>query len=161
MINQFEIYTDGATSNNGKSNSFGGWAYDIYQNDNIIYSRSGGEKPTTNQRMELLAIIKGLDALFNYFLSEKDDFYTIKVYTDSAYCQNCYNEKWWINWQKNSWKNASKKPVANQDLWLRLIPYFEDSNIQLVKVKGHDTDWRNIKVDAAAVSAKFLMEEDK
>lgn len=157
--NFIEIYTDGATSYNGKSNSFGGWAYDIYINNKVVSSNSKGVRPATNQRMELLAIIKGLEDAFNNFI--KDDFYSIKIYTDSAYCQNCYKEKWWINWKKNNWLNASKKPVANKDLWEKLIPHFENSNIELVKVKGHDSDWKNIRVDAAAVAAKIEIGERK
>ena len=79
----------------------------------------------------------------------------ITIRTDSAYCHNCYTQKWYKNWQKNGWKNSKKEPVANKTLWLQLIPFFENTNFIFEKVKGHTgaKDWNN-EVDKLAVEAR-------
>lgn len=129
----YRIYSDGSTRGNGKENAVGGWAYVIVNEDNdVVYSKWGTEVGTTNQRMELTAAIQGLQFATLFAAGSQ-----IQLYTDSAYLHNCYIQGWYKNWQANGWKNAKKQPVANDDLWLKLIPYFEAFGIDFFKVKGH------------------------
>ena len=105
---KFEIYTDGSTKNNGYANSVGGWGYVVLESAKPIISNSGAEIGTTNQRMELLAAINGIEkVMYDYAIPNLDK---VIVYTDSAYLHNCYTQKWYVNWQKNGWKNAKKQP---------------------------------------------------
>ena len=84
----------------------------------------------------------------------------IAVYTDSAYLHNCYTQKWYRNWKLNGWKNAKKQPVANQDLWEKLIPYFDNSQIDFIKVKGHADNFYNNIVDEMAQKASMKAKEN-
>lgn len=124
------VYTDGACSGNQNELNKGGYgAVLIYkEHKKEIY---GGEFNTTNNRMELKACIEALKAL-----KRKD--IPVEVYTDSAYLCNCINQKWYVKWRKNDWKNSKKGPVENKDLWeelLSLVKSFKD--IKFIKVKGH------------------------
>ena len=152
----FTIYTDGSCKGNGKSNNAGGYAFIILYDDEfdpnkqhikVEYSR--GVKNTTNNRMELSAIIDAFKCLYFYSTSSCP----VELYTDSAYFHNCYTQKWWKNWVKNGWKNSKKEPVKNRDLWEKLIPYMENSLITFKKVKGHNGDYWNEKVDSMAQAA--------
>ena len=119
----FEIYCDGAVSGNGYDNAVGGWAYVVLKEGLLIHKESGQEKDpklATNQRMELTAILRACE-----YVNELDPFATVKIYSDSAYCVNCFKQNWWRAWEKNGWVNSKKQPVANQDLWEKLI-YFWD-----------------------------------
>ena len=151
--NMYELYTDGATSNNGYANAVGGWAYIIIKDGQIIYKEAGQEtnpELATNQRMEMTAILRGCQKI-----EELDAFANVKVYSDSAYCMNCFKQHWWSAWVRNGWKNSKKQPVANQDLWEQIIPYFKKYPIyDFVKVKGHASNVFNNIVDALAVEAK-------
>ena len=151
--NMYELYTDGATSNNGYANAFGVWAYVIIKDVQIVYNESGQETShelATNQRMEMTAILRGCQKI-----EELNAFANVKVYSDSAYCMNCFKQNWWRAWVKNGWKNSKKQPVANQDLWEQIIPYFEKyPTYDFVKVKGHSNNLMNILVDSLAVEAK-------
>lgn len=152
----YEVYTDGATSGNGKADAPGGWAYVILRDGAVVSQNSGGEKGTTNQRMELTAALKACEEI-----EAMDSFATVKLYSDSAYLINCYKQNWWKNWRANGWRNSKKEPVANQDLWEKLIRYFMMApGYDFIKVKGHagnDTKaayWNDV-VDKMAVQAKF------
>lgn len=145
--NEVDVYTDGATRANGTNNARGGWAWCIVDNNIIIQKGYGGEKPTTNNRMELTAVLEGLRAV--YKLENIDDT-IINLYSDSAYFINCFTQKWYVNWLNNEWINSSKKPVANRDLWEQIIPYFEKNNINFYKVKGHAGQTYNEYVDKLA-----------
>ena len=130
----YKIYSDGSTRGNGSENAIGAWAYAIVdENDELISSNFGVEKGTTNQRMELTAAIRGLEVASISLAAG----HRIQLYTDSAYLHNCYKNDWYVNWRANGWRNAKKQPVANQDLWQQLIPYFETFGIDFFKVKGH------------------------
>lgn len=147
-----ELWTDGACSGNGQENASGGWGFAVYINDELKAYGSGWVEDTTNQRMEMQAIIEGLDFLEkNYEIN----FEEIRVFTDSAYCLNCWKQNWWKNWVANGWKTSKKEPVKNKDLWLKLIPWFGTSSLQfnMVKVKGHSGNKRNDFVDELARSA--------
>lgn len=151
------IYTDGATSGNGKADAVGGYAWiALNEKDELVYDSAHVEN-ATNNICELMAIITSCE----YISSIIGEFDNVTVYSDSAYCVNCKKEGWYRNWQNNGWKNSKKQPVANQDLWERLIPFFEDARFTFEKVKGHADDktthskWNNF-VDDLAVKAKNL-----
>ena len=117
----------------------------------MIAQDSGGEKGTTNQRMELTAALNACREV-----EKMDAFARARVYSDSAYLVNCWKQNWWRSWQVNGWKNSKKEPVANPDLWMGLIPFFEKvpNGYDFIKVKGHaGNEWNEI-VDKMAVRAK-------
>lgn len=141
-IKLVEIYTDGACSGNPGP---GGWAAVLLYQDKVkeIY---GFEENTTNQRMELTAVVQGLQAL-----KVKD--WEVKVYTDSAYIANAFAQDWISNWVANGWLNASKKPVANQDLWQELVRITGLNRVQIIKVPGHQGVKWNERCDYLARQA--------
>lgn len=141
------IYTDGACSGNPGP---GGSAFIVVENEEKIYEWKMPIPEATNNICELIAIIEGCIWAKELYPLEK-----ITIRTDSAYCHNCYTQKWYKNWQKNGWKNSKKEPVANKTLWLQLIPFFENTNFIFEKVKGHTgaKDW-NDEVDKLAVEAR-------
>lgn len=143
-----KIYTDGATSNNGYAGAVGGWAFAaINENDEIVMQLSGHINDATNNICELTAI---WNACFNTQVIAGHH----TIYSDSAYCINCYKQKWYKKWQSNGWINSQKKPVANRELWEHLIPFFESPMFEFEYVKGHaDNKWNNY-VDKKAVEAK-------
>lgn len=142
----YKIYTDGGCSGNGYSNAIGGWGYFIINEDNKIAGTDmGREAPSTNQRMELTAAIEACKRITKFEIEYQAD--KVEVYSDSAYLINCVNQQWYINWQKNGWKNSKKEDVANRDLWEQLIPYFNNPKFSFHKVSGHSGDFWNEKVD--------------
>lgn len=152
----YKIYTDGGCSGNGYSHSNGGWAFLVINEDNKpIGGGHGNEAPSTNQRMELTAAIKGCEhlKLFNQELIDK-----IEIYSDSAYLVNCVTQKWYENWQKNGWKNSKKEDVANRDLWEQLIPYFNNPQFSFIKVNGHSGNYWNEQVDKLTQIARKEIE---
>jgi ribonuclease HI len=151
----YHCYTDGACSKNGKTDALGGWAFIIVdENDQKVFEYS--KKVTTyvsNNRMELLGLLKCCEYC-KKFLDNENEPNDFILYTDSAYCQTCYNQKWYVNWQHNGWKTYSGKPVLNQALWEELIPYFTNPHFIINKVKGHASDKWNNEVDKLAVEAR-------
>ena len=132
------LYTDGACSGNpGK----GGWGA-ILKYGNHEKVLSGGEKETTNNRMELLAVIKGLEAL-----KEKC---SVEIYSDSAYVVNAFLQGWLSAWKENNWKTSSKKDVLNIDLWKRLDQLLDKHEVEWFKVKGHADNELNNRCDKLA-----------
>ncbi|MBN3859966.1 ribonuclease HI [Neisseriaceae bacterium PsAf] len=131
------LYTDGACKGNPGP---GGWgALLCYQeHEKEMY---GGENNTTNNRMELTAVIKGLQALKKSC--------QVAIYTDSQYVKNGITQ-WMPNWKKNNWKTANKKPVKNQDLWLKLDQELEQHQVSWHWVKGHAGHPGNERADALA-----------
>lgn len=124
------IFTDGACANNQSAENVGGWGAVLTYNDQVK-ELCGGEKNTTNNRMEMTAVIEALKAL-------KSKNIPIKIYSDSAYLVNCFKEGWHINWQKNGWLNSQKKPVENKDLWQELLALTAaQSKVEFLKLKGH------------------------
>ena len=121
-----EIYTDGACSGNPGP---GGWGFIILDGDDIK-SFSGSEDATTNNRMELTAAIKAIEAV--------DIGESIILHTDSTYVQKGITE-WIINWKKNNWISSTKKPVANKDLWIKLDEYNLSRDIKWTWVKAHQS----------------------
>jgi ribonuclease HI len=146
------IYCDGACSNNQQRQNRGGWGA-ILQYKGKDREISGAEKNTTNNRMELLACIKALEAIRNPTLP-------VAVFTDSAYLHNCLMQKWYIRWQKNGWLTANKKPVENKDLWTRLLQLKNNfPHITFHKVAGHSNIELNERADELAKEAIKKMGE--
>lgn len=151
---KYLLYTDGATTNNGHDGAFGGWAWALYvdgESEPLKKFDFGKICPATNNICEMTAIIEGC----NYVNSIMEGFDEVTIYSDSAYCINCYKQNWYKGWRKNGWKTASKAPVKNKELWEKIIPYFENCRFKFEKVKGHSTNERNNFVDELAVKAKF------
>ena len=135
------MYTDGACSGNPGP---GGWGV-LLEWNGVSKELSGGEPNTTNNRMEMTAIIRGLQALNKPCL--------VTICSDSALIINAFQDKWIDGWIKRGWKKADKKPVENQDLWIEMLDAIEPHVVIWKKVKGHSTDERNNRVDALAVEA--------
>ena len=106
---------------------------------------SGSEPQTTNQRMELSAAVEGLAAI-----SERR---RVHLYSDSAYIVNCFLEGWWERWEKNGWRNSQKRPVANRDLWDRILHGARRHDVVWHKVAGHAGDPLNERADLLARGA--------
>ena len=135
-----KIWTDGSCLGNPGP---GGWAF-IATNGKDIAERNGGEKETTNNRMELTAVIKALTA------AKKHD--ALEIHTDSQYVKNGM-EKWVRQWKNNNWKNAEKKPVKNKELWQQLDELAQTKKITWVWVKGHAGQEMNERCDELARTA--------
>lgn len=139
------IYTDGACSGNPGE---GGWgAVLIYRSGEgeLRKEISGYEPMTTNNRMEMLAAIKAMELL--------KEPCRVSLCSDSAYLVNAFNEGWLRNWKRSGWKTASKKPVENRDLWMRLDELASKHTVKFFKVKGHADDELNNRCDALATGA--------
>lgn len=135
------VFTDGACSGNPGP---GGWAWAVAPSGTP--SGSGGAARTTNQRMEVQAVLEALRAL------PRDR--AVVVTSDSTYVVHCFRDRWWEGWIKRGWKNAAKQPVANRDLWEPLIDLVLDrGNVSFRWVKGHSGDPMNDLVDRLAVAA--------
>ncbi len=139
-----KIWTDGSCLGNPGP---GGWAF-IATNGKDIAERNGGEKETTNNRMELTAVIKALSA------AKKHD--ELEIHTDSQYVKNGM-EKWVRQWKNNNWKNAEKKPVKNKELWQQLDELAQTKKITWVWVKGHAGQEMNERCDELARTAAEKM----
>ena len=141
------IYTDGACSGNPGN---GGWGAILMYNG---WKRelSGFEKGTTNNRMEMTAVIKALEAL--------KEPCVVEVYSDSAYVCNAFLMGWLESWKANSWRGADKKPVKNQELWMRLDELTSNHEVQFIKVKGHADNEFNNRCDTLATSAILQIQE--
>ena len=132
------LYTDGACSGNPGP---GGWGA-VLSYKNAKKQISGFDPGTTNNRMELTAVIKGLMCLKERCL--------VEVYTDSAYVLNAFQKGWIVSWQNNGWKTANKKQVENQDLWMSLLNLTKEHVVHFNKVKGHADDELNNLCDKLA-----------
>ncbi len=139
------LYTDGACSGNPGP---GGWGA-LLRFGEKEKSLSGGESDTTNNRMELTAVIKGLEAL-------NQPCY-VHLYTDSKYVADGIGKGWAASWQKNGWRKADKKPALNPDLWEKLLSLCEVHTLDIHWLKGHAGHPENELCDKMAVeqSQKF------
>ncbi len=135
-----KIWTDGSCLGNPGP---GGWAF-VATDDKNIAERSGGEPNTTNNRMELTAVIRALTAARRH--SE------IELHTDSQYVKNGM-QLWMKNWKKNNWRTADKKPVKNQDLWMQLDELAQTIKIHWHWVRGHNGNELNERCDELARTA--------
>lgn len=132
------LYTDGACSGNPGP---GGWGVVLKYRQTRL-ELSGYEEHTTNNRMELMAAIKGLEALKQPC--------QVALYSDSAYLVNAYEKGWIFNWQNNGWLKADKKPVENRDLWERLVELAHIHKVSWHKVTGHSNNEENNRCDQIA-----------
>ena len=135
------IYTDGACSGNPGP---GGWAAVLLFKD-VKKEISGGKKETTNNEMEITAVLEALK-----ILKEPCE---VDVYSDSAYVVNTFEKGWIDNWVKSGWKTASKDPVKNVELWKELLELMKKHNVTFHKVKGHSDNELNNRCDELATSA--------
>ena len=134
-----EVFTDGACSGNpGK----GGWGA-ILRYEGHEKELSGGELETTNNRMELTAVIRALSAL--------KEPCQVRLTSDSKYVIAAITKEWVYGWQRNGWRKADKKPALNVDLWEQLLPLLERHKVEFVWVKGHQGHPENERCDQLAV----------
>ena len=141
-----EMYTDGACSGNPGAGGYG--TILRFKDKTGKYHEkelTAGYKLTTNNRMELLAVIVGLEALKMPC--------KVRITSDSKYFIDAFEQKWIDGWQRNNWKNASKKPVKNVDLWLRLLDAMKIHEVDLIWVKGHNGHEFNERCDKLAVES--------
>ncbi len=138
--NKIQIFTDGACKGNP---GIGGWGV-LIKYSKISNELKGFQSQTTNNRMELIAVIEGLKSI-------KEDA-KIEIITDSKYVKNGINQ-WIVNWKNNGWKTAAKKPVKNKDLWQELDELVQNYSIEWKWVRGHSGHPGNEKADQLANEA--------
>lgn len=136
------IYSDGACSGNPGPGGYGV----ILEYNGKEMELSGGEKVTTNNKMELMGVIVGLEAL--------KEPCVVTVTTDSKYVTDAFNKGWLQSWQKKNWKKADGKPVLNQDLWQRLLNAAARHKVTFVHVLGHNGHEYNERCDKLAVKER-------
>ncbi|MBQ8783157.1 MAG: ribonuclease HI [Clostridia bacterium] len=145
-MKHIDIFTDGACSGNPGP---GGWG-SILRYNGKEKELSGSEKETTNNRMELTAVIKALEAL--------KEPCEVTVYTDSKYVCDAIVKRWVYSWKSNGWRKADKKPALNVDLWEQLLALLEKHKAEFVWLKGHAGHPENERCDKMAVNeySKYL-----
>lgn len=139
-LTKVDMFTDGACSGNPGPGGFG----TILRCNGIEKELSGGEPETTNNRMELMAVIAGLKAL-----KRPCD---VTIYTDSQYVANGINNGWAESWKRNGWRKADKKPAQNPELWDELLCELARHQYEIVWVKGHAGHPENERCDKLAVA---------
>ena len=139
-LTKVEMFTDGACSGNPGP---GGWGT-ILRAKGVEKELSGGEPETTNNRMELTAVIQGLQALKRPC--------QVTITTDSQYVVNGIEKGWAEGWKRNGWRKADKKPALNADLWDALLTALEPHDVSFVWVRGHNGHPENERCDALAVA---------
>ena len=143
-MKQVEVYTDGACSGNPGP---GGWGA-ILEYNGVEKELSGGERETTNNRMELTGVIRGLEAL--KYPCE------VTLTTDSRYVVDSVTKGWVYGWKKRGWIKSDKKPALNVDLWEKLLPLLEKHKVEFVWVKGHAGHPENERCDRLAVEQRDI-----
>lgn len=141
------IYTDGSARGNPDGPGGYGVILQYIDSKGVLHEsvRSQGYKKTTNNRMELMGVIAGLESL-----NKPCD---VEIVSDSKYVTDAFNQKWIDNWLKNNWRKADKKPVLNVDLWKRLLEAKSNHNVTFTWVKGHEGHPENERCDEMAVNA--------
>ncbi len=133
------IYTDGSCIR--QPSGHGGWSAIIITNEEKV-EISGGTLETTNNIMEMTAVIKALETLTQRSV--------VEIYSDSAYVVNAFNQVWLYNWKRNGWKSSNRKPVKNKGLWLELDELVKQHEVTFIKVKGHSDNELNNRCDELA-----------
>ena len=141
------LYTDGACSGNPGP---GGWGVVLLYGEHKK-ELSGGEKETTNNRMELTAVIEGLRALKMKC--------SVDIFSDSAYTVNGFLQGWVQGWERSGWKKADRKPVLNADLWQELVRLVREHDVRFHKVKGHADNELNNRCDELARAAILALND--
>jgi ribonuclease HI len=142
------VYTDGACRGNPGP---GGWAWAVPDGR---YA-SGAERHTTNQRMEITAVLEALRALTGLDAPNLETTSAVEVVSDSTYVVRCFTDRWWEGWRRRNWKNSQNKPVANRDLWEPLLELALSPRVAVTFrwVKGHSGHHWNDRVDELATLA--------
>ena len=144
---QVQVYTDGSVR--GNPDGPGGYGtvlhYTDVKGELHVREYSQGYVRTTNNRMELMAAIVGLEALNRPC--------EVELYSDSQYLVNAFNQRWIENWQKKNWKRGKNEPVKNVDLWKRLLAAKAPHNVKFIWVRGHNGHPQNERCDALATAA--------
>ena len=142
-----KIYTDGAARGNPDGPGGYGTVLEYTDSKGQLHTKeiSQGYKKTTNNRMELMAVIAGLEALNRPC--------EVEVYSDSQYVVNAFNQHWIEGWIKKGWKRGKNEPVKNIDLWKRLLAVKEKHQVKFIWVKGHDGHPQNERCDLLATTA--------
>lgn len=147
-LKKISMYTDGACRGNPDGPGGYGTVLEYITPDGRKQTKelSGGYEGTTNNRMELLAVIKGFEAL--------KEPCQVTVYSDSKYIVNAFNQQWLDNWQRNNWTRGRKKePVKNKDLWQQLLTVKDKHQVSFEWVKGHAGQTQNERCDQLATTA--------
>lgn len=141
------IYTDGSARGNPDGPGGYGTVLQFIDSKGQLHERefSAGYKKTTNNRMELMAAIVGLEALLKPC--------QVELYSDSQYLVKAFNDRWIDGWIKNNWKNSRKEPVKNIDLWKRLLEAKKEHDVKFIWVKGHAGHPGNERCDQLATQA--------
>lgn len=147
------IYTDGSARSNPDGPGGYGTILEYIDTKGILHEKelSAGYKKTTNNRMELMAVIVGLEAL--------NKPCQVEIISDSKYVTDAFNKHWVESWKKNNWKNSQKKEVLNIDLWKRLLEAMKPHEVIFTWVKGHDGHPQNERCDKLATSAADCEDE--
>ena len=141
-LKKVEIFTDGACSGNPGPGGYGV----ILRYNGVEKVLSGGDRETTNNKMELLGVITGLEAL--------KERCAVKLYTDSKYVVEGITKGWAKGWKAKGWKKADGKPAKNPELWERLLALLDKHQVEFVWIKGHDGHPENERCDALAVAER-------
>jgi ribonuclease HI len=146
LISPITLVTDGACSGNGTADSRGGWAAILHDAHGRELVFTGGEAPSTNNRMELMAALEGLAAA----PAGAD----VELVTDSTYHANAISQGWLTGWQRRGWRTAAKQPVANRELWERMIRELaRHKRVRTTLVRGHTGHEANERADRLAQQA--------
>lgn len=143
MTDRLEVYTDGACGWDG----VGGWAWWVSDDQ----WANGPERDTTNQRMEMKAVLQAMREFENH---------PILIVSDSAYVVNCFRDNWYVKWRRNGWRNGKGKEIANQDLWVPMLRVYENTDVEFKHVRGHAGIVGNEKADVLAVEARLSIRGD-
>lgn len=155
IIRKIDFYTDGSCST---KTEMGGWASICVEDGQIIDTQQGYEPYTTNNRMELMAILSALESIDTIETRHIE----VTIYCDSAYVVNCLNNRWYNNWLTNGWKTSDKQDVKNKDLWSRLLSLYIKLNakiqLKIIKIEGHKGNKWNEYVDLLAKKQRKILE---
>lgn len=141
-LKEVKLYTDGACSGNPGPGGYG--AILIY--NGVEKEISGAEKETTNNKMEIMAVLEGLKML--------KEPCSVTIYSDSAYVVNTINQGWIYGWKKNNWRKKDKSVVKNIELWEEMLRLMSIHKVKFIKVKGHSDNEYNNRCDTLAVKAR-------
>lgn len=147
------VFCDGGHKS---SLNISGWAF-CDETEYNKYSEKGAWEGGTNQQAELIAMREALKYVDGFGFG-----YSFTIYSDSAYVVNGLNNKWYVNWRKNGWKNSKKQPVANKELWEDILEILENTyqDVSIAKIKGHSTSKGNNLADELVNLAMDKLEEE-
>jgi len=154
IFESLDYYVDGAASNKTEC---GGWACITVLDEDAIQILQGREKKTTNNRMELMAFLTALQEI------KAQELTSARIFCDSAYVVNCFQDKWYEKWLKNNWRTSDRQHVKNKDLWKEILTlYFElndnEVDVKIIKVQSHQDNKFNNYADLIAVKERKSLE---